>query len=394
MIKMKVSNKEKNILIILVTILVVVMYYQIPYRKEISKLKGVKENKLKVEERLTSYKGDIDNIEETEKDIKILNNKIQDRTMRFYPYIKDEKILLQLDELIKKSKLEVKLSFQQEGKEEKGEGKETSYDSMLKLVEEYKKLNKEDKDKKIEFDKNTLKVNLSFNGTYDNFETFLNDICNGGKTIFVDDIKINSGQGKINGTMNLNFLAIPKITREDEEYDKWPFSNSYGKSNPFDMQSGNAGISNGTIESNTLVPKDNYDFVMAVRPLSSDLPTLSLGKAQDNSRKTYIYCDSNEEETVDINIEKKEDKYFYKYKSKNGSYPRDYDSAMEFQPMGSEIVLKIFSTKRTDDKDSSSVNLRISNNTDKTVRIIIEGEENTSRIKVNSQGSNVEITKK
>ena len=265
---------------------------------------------------------------------------------------------------------------------------------MLKLVEEYKKLNKEDKDKKIEFDKNTLKVALSFNGTYDNFETFLNDICNGGKTIFVDDIKINSGQGKINGTMNLNFLAIPKITREDEEYDKWSFNNSYGKSNPFDMQSGNAGISKGTIESNSLVPRDNYDFVMAVRPLSSDLPTLSLGKAQDNSRKTYIYCDSNEEETVDINIEKKEDKYFYKYKSKNGSYPRDYDSAMEFQPMGSEIVLKIFSTKKTDDKDGSSVNLRISNNTDKTVRIIIEGEENTSRIKVNSQGSNVEITKK
>lgn len=391
---MKVSNKEKNILIILVTILVVVMYYQIPYRKEISKLKGVKENKLKVEERLTSYKGDIDNIEETEKDIKILNSKIQDRTMRLYPYIKDEKILLQLDELIKKSKLEVKLSFQQEGKEEKGEGKGTSYDSMLKLVEEYKKLNKEDKDKKIKFDKNTLKVTLSFNGTYDNLETFLNDICNGGKTIFVDDIKINSGQGKINGTMNLNFLAIPKITREDEEYDKWPFNNSYGKANPFDMQSGNSGISKGTIESNSLVPRDNYDFVMAVRPLSSDLPTLSLGKAQDNSRKTYIYCDSNEEETVDINIEKKEDKYFYKYKSKNGSYPRDYDSAMEFQPMGSEIVLKIFSTKKTDDKDGSSVNLRISNNTDKTVRIIIEGEENTSRIKVNSQGSNVEITKK
>lgn len=226
MIKMKVSNKEKNILIILVTVLVVVMYYQIPYRKEIGKLKDIEQNKLKVEERLTSYKGEIDNIEETEKNIKILNSKIQDRTMKFYPYIKDEKILLQLDGLIKKSKLEVKLSFQQEGKEEKGEGKGASYDSMLKLVEEYKKLNKEDKDKKIEFDKNTFKVTLSFNGTYDNFETFLNDICNGEKTIFVDDIKINSGQGKINGTMNLNFLAVPKITKEDEEYDNWPLNNS------------------------------------------------------------------------------------------------------------------------------------------------------------------------
>lgn len=135
---------------------------------------------------------------------------------------------------------------------------------------------------------------------------------------------------------------------------------------------------------------------MVSKPISSDLPTVMLGQANDTSNLSYVYADNSGTETVELVLTEETGRYYFKYKAGSNTYPLSYNgNGIEFKPLGDKIVLNILSTKRLNEEDLSGIALTITNNTKKEVEVIIENEDdNRPRISLASEGNNVKVTKK
>jgi type IV pilus assembly protein PilO len=108
-----------------------------------------------------------------------------------------------------------------------------------------------------------------------------------------------------------------------------------------------------------------YDFIMNVNPISSDLPTVTLGEVGDYNRESYVYVDRNGVEVVDVEIMQDGENYYYKYKTSMESYPLNYEEEwIEFVPENEYISMQVNSEPRSGADDESGVELNIVNESD------------------------------
>lgn len=431
---MKMSNKEKYLLGILGAVLVGVLYYQFVYTPQVNRIEELKLSKAEKEQHYIEIMNTIATLDERKGKVKGLNQLIIDKSVSFYPEIIQENLILQIDKLLTDSGLKGTISFSpvSVGQVEIATPGvnpyyETTFDS---IVEEYNYVFKdeiqEDQSEVTEDTEETItegevsqdssetstdvneeadinpnnmataqqiKVSLNFTGEYNALKQFIKLVNENERQIVISNISL-SGQGEgqsVTGSMNLEFYALPKVGNNDKDYLKWLLNNTYGKNYPFST----APAIGTTIEqlSNN---ENSYDFVMLAKPQSSDLPTVMLGQANDETNMSYIYSDNLEVEEVEIVLSEQNGKYYFKYKVDNTSYPLNYSgNGVEFTPVGEKIGLNILSTKRLSDEDKSGVNIKFVNNTNKAVEIIIENEDELRpRVAVNVEGKDVTITKK
>lgn len=411
------SKREKVLLYILLVIVILFGYYNYIYLKQSAKVLGLREERQKLETKLNMLNSQINSIQNRESDLKVLNTKIQDKSMTLYPVIAQEKIIVELDQLMTKSNVTGNLSFTEPAIQQIVESKQNSpkaeVSSLQSLVDQFDTITKDTskanassqaaaQSKAMINGHNTaalskaelMRVTLSFRGSYANTISFIQNIENHIKKVAINKVILSqSAKDEVTGSFELEFYAVPKLSNEDEEYMKWSYSNSYGKSNPFD--GGSAVSFSSTIEDSSIVKKDPYDFVMSVRSISSDLPTIMLGRANDSARNTYVYADSNSNENVEIYLTKKDDKYFYKYKTSKGTYPMQFTGeGLEFKPGSGSIGLKVYSNRKTADSDKAGANIKIVNNTDKVVNVSVENDDSASpRVNITGEGSSVDVKK-
>lgn len=443
---MKLSNREKIMLYILGIIIVVLGYYKFVYTYQIGIINEKTEAKNKIEEKYNTAVDTINKLDSKKSDLKILTAKINNEAMPFYPTISQEHIILELDKLLKDSGLDGSIKFEpiaSASVEEVDKKSEVLKDSSIeKIVDGYKNIdedsakdtesdtesekesnsknnnneisNKENSnynnsktdnnentnttssedsqnDNKNSKDQNTIqymKCEVDFQGSYDSLDKLLNTIGKNEKKIIVNSIKINEDTlNSVKGTINLEIYSIPKINDKLEDYLKWGLNNTYGKIVPFDT---NAATGNVKDES------DTQDFQGSVKSFTSDLPTVTLGKANDSLRTSYIYGDSNSRENAEMILAKDNDKYYYKYKTSKGSFPSNYnDIGREFVPNGDNILLKISSENRITSDDKSELNLKIINDTDKLLIVEIDGDDTANpRVTIDGDGNNIRVNKK
>ncbi len=68
----------------------------------------------------------------------------------------------------------------------------------------------------------SLTATIQFTGTYDQVRYFMTLLENMNRSIQVTNIAYTTGEnGFINGTINMNFYAIPKLVRQDDDYLTW-----------------------------------------------------------------------------------------------------------------------------------------------------------------------------
>lgn len=405
---MKISKREKLLLGILVVCIILLGYFKYVYAKQRIKAENLKSEKFALVTRLSLAKAQINSIKSKESDIKVLNSKIQDKSILLYPTIVQEKIIIELDTLMNNSKINGTIGFSdisvQTIEVKKPEEKKKVASTLQPFADQYNAyFNKQSKTDekssgntaKADNSKNTaeqMNVNLSFKGSYKNVTDFIKNIESSPKKIVITKMNLSqSGSDELSGSCELMFYAVPKISSEDEAYMKWNYNNSYGKPNPFD--SGSAIKVDSTIEDASKVKKEAFDFVMSVRSINSDLPTIMLGRANDNTRNTYVYSDNNSKEAVEIYVTQKDNKYFYKYKTSRGSYPMQFNGdGEEFNPINGEIALKIYSNKRSGTDDKASADIKIYNKTDKVVRANIENDDNVNpRVNITGDGNSVDV---
>lgn len=433
---MKLSNREKIMLCILGIIVLGIGYYNFIYKSLSEKVTTAENRKNEIENKYNAAMATIQNIDDKKSNLKILKSQILNCSEGFYPTISEEHIILELNQLLTESGLSGGIKFdpivtQSVEKVEK-ESVDIPESSMQKFVDQYSELapnsgitsgaktseqdgktisNNSDTSTSLQSnssnnsksnqerngtsnDKNSnsieyLKCSITFKGTYENLNTFLKSIRESNRKIMVNSLSTaQDSTNGINGTLKLEIYSVPKIDDELEQYLKW---NLDGNNN------GTATFSSNSINDIQDSEYEKVDFVLSSKPMSSDFPSVIMGKAKDSTRTTYVYADSNKPEDVELILTKEGNKYYYKYKTSKGTYPKDFNgNGVEFIPeLGTSINVDVFSESRTDSDDEAGVKLKITNNTDMLVNVNISGDDSTNpRIIVDGDSSNISVNSK
>jgi len=218
-----------------------------------------------------------------------------------------------------------------------------------------------------------ISVNIAFNSTYDNMIKFIDSIQNNAVDISITNVNtVSPGGDVLQGTMMLNFYGVPKLDSFIEENEEWVWKDlvQFGKNNPF--------TSNGVSAAFAGITNSKFDFYMSVKPESSDLPTVTVGKAGDENRSTYVYADSNTTENIEYQFKKESNKFYFKYKTGSNSYPSD-GTWKEFAPVVNDsAIVKVYSTPRNGKTDSAGVNIEVVNTSGLKIRFEIENDDKTN----------------
>ena len=398
---MKINKREKTLLFILALGVVGFGYYKVVWDYQYNKLKDLKSKELKVKEEYNHDVKMVNSIEPNKEEINIFNSEIQNLTAGFYSNISQPNIILELNNLMNDADVKGTMSFseiktmpvmeKQEGDSSSKSEDDENKNQIQGIVNDYnnitdKKKTEDGKDKKPEeiYNLNQMIVSLSLNGTYDNVMKFMKSIEENPKHINILNFNLSAqSDGNVSANMNIQLVAIPKIDASKEEFTT--ADEKYGKENPF---SGASAVGAGTIENELENSKVKNDFLMTVRPINSDLPTIVLGKADDKDKKTYLNNDENSVSNIEMCISGDNGKYYYKYKVEGKSYPTKFEgNGEEFKPNGNDISFEIFSEKRVNNDDKSGANIKIVNSSDKEVNLIInKDDEKSPRVNVTTEG--------
>jgi type IV pilus assembly protein PilO len=408
---MNISKREKYLIGILLAVLICFVYYQFIYVNQVEKLNNKRAEKNQVEQRYNEVMAAIANLDSKEESLKILKATVLDKSKRLYPTIMQEKIIIELDKLLTDSGLKGNIAFSpiEVASVEKMVSPEVqkTESSLKALVDEYNgstsneaTANGVEQQSQSNTSENgatseQLKVAINFSGNYEALKTFIASVQNYERKVVITNISISSkSQEELTGVMNLEFHAVPKLSDEDMEYLIWTLNNVYGKEVLF--SSGEAsGAYASTIEEQSS-EQDINDFVMMLRSSTSELPTVTIGKAKDDSRESYIYSDNDKTEEVEVAFDEIDGKTYYKYKTSTSYYPKDNSSqGKEFTSKSKDIVLEILSESRVGTSDNSGIKLKVINNTSKNIEVIVKDDDTSNpRVTVTSEGHTVNVTKK
>ncbi|CAG9365893.1 hypothetical protein [Clostridium perfringens] len=398
---MKINKREKTLLFVLALGVVGFGYYKVVWDYQYNKLKDLKSKELKVKQEYNDDVKMVNSIEPNKEEINIFNSEIQNLTSGFYSNISQPNIILELNNLMNDTNVKGTMSFseiktmpvmdKQEGDSSSKSENDENKNQIQGIVNDYnnitdKKKNEDKKNKKQEeiYNLNQMTVSLSVNGTYDNVMKFIKSIEENPKHINILNFNLSAQtDGNVSANMNIQLVAIPKIDASKEEFTT--ADEKYGKENPF---SGASVVGTGTIENELENSKVKNDFLMTVRPINSDFPTIVLGKSGDKDKKTYLNNDENSVSNIEMYISGDNGKYYYKYKVEGKSYPTKFEgNGEEFKPNGNDINFEIFSEKRVNKDDKSGANIKIVNSSDKEVNLIInKDDEKSPRVNVTTEG--------
>lgn len=410
---MKISQREKYLLMVVGCVLVAVLYYQFvltPQKEKIATLEG---QLMEVQTRHDQVMSNIATLPQRQEKIKGLTASISERTSTYYPTLIQEKIILELDEIIEETGITATVSFSAIGAQNVQGLSAGDYvkpqSSLEPLVDELNGLqssNQEDSSTENNQDSTSnsvgtssasaevLTVSMTFNGSYETVKTFIDTIQNWRYNLVITNLSLSpQSETDVAGSFNLEFYGVPKLQKQDQAYLEWTLSNTYGKDMPF-----STGVASGAY--NTMIEEllssgvKVYDFMMVVRSSTSDLPAVTIGKALDDTRESYLFADQNEVESVVMTLTQQNGVYYYRYETSEGTYPQATET-VEFTPTNGTINVQVISEPRQAASDLSGVSLKVINNTDLVVDVEVQDDDQiTPRVSVTSEGFTVNVTKK
>ena len=109
---MKISKREKIMLLALGIFALGILYYQFGYTTLVKKAEEKTKQKNEIEEKYNRAMNTINSMETQRSTVKILNAKIDDESAPFYPTISQEHIILEINKLLEDSGLEGGMTFE------------------------------------------------------------------------------------------------------------------------------------------------------------------------------------------------------------------------------------------------------------------------------------------
>ena len=421
---MKISQREKYLLTLIGCVLVGVLYYQFMYVPQQEKLA---QKELELQDTQIRYDEVMQNIatlEARQEKIKGISANVNELTYDYYPTLIQERLILELDDLIKESDVTATLSFSPITSAAvaplTAPGAIKPESSLKPFVDEYDVLTQEgatSSDKEVEDSKNPqeeapeastdteesttgataeiLTVGVTFNGSYENVKAFIDEIQAHRYNIIITNLSLSPQTEKeVAGSMNLEFYGVPKLNEQDQAYLEWTLEGDYGKEYPFSTGAATGAYSESENDLLSLGIRVN-DLMMVVRSNTSDLPNVTIGQSNDESLESYVYSDKEGNEKVDIYFVEEDGAYYFRYNTSEGEYPEGMSKGQVFKPKQETINLQILSEPRVAATDDTAVTVTIHNQTELTVDVQIKNDDaENPRVTVKTEGNAVNVTKK
>ncbi len=420
---MKISKREKIMLSSLGIVLVGSIYYQFVYSKQTEKVEALETQRNEVEAKYNEVIDTIRSLEQKQDRINSMYSTLDVKASKYYSYIIQENLILDLNSMLLDSELTGDLNFTElevksvESSTVSNIMKQNS--SIHQLVERYENAENstqevinsnideevsigtstdennvqnestENQEDSSEITVEQMSATLTYKGTFSQLKTFISKIEKSTKKIVITNCSITTdADDKVSGSMNLEFYAIPNLGDIKSYYENWDISELSGKEIPFNSMNTSVGFS-GT--SNT---DSKSDFIIEVNPESSDLPTVTIGKSNDSQRSTYIEADNVGIEAIEITLKNEGNKYYYTYRTSKNLYPGE-NKVAEFKPNSENINIDINSEPRLNSNDKSGIKLTVKNNTNKKINVNINSDDKERpRVTVAGEGSNISVIKK
>ena len=272
-----------------------------------------------------------------------------------------------------------------------------------------------------------METTLNFKGTYNELISLIGQVESYNEKIVINNINITGALGSnITGTLVLDFYGVPRLNNKDNF--KWDYKAPSGNKNPYvgssastlvntaittnnvastPANSGSTATNSGTSVTssastatkgvNTVAKAEvKSDFMLNAKPkTTNNLHTITIEKAKEESMKSYIYSNNTGIDLVEFYFTKIGSKYYYKYKTGIESYPENFKNCIEFVPNGGNIILDMTSQKRGISSDLSGANIRITNDTDKSVVVNISGDDkNKPRVNIIKEKGDISVVRK
>ncbi|NLK95214.1 MAG: hypothetical protein GX275_08495 [Clostridiales bacterium] len=409
---MKISRRDKNLLLVFAIVCILFCYFYFIFTGQRDDVNEKVSKRDALETEYNTAKSEIETLETRKTQVNELTAQAVDKASGFYPKILQYKLTSEINKLLVDNKISGSIAFNE--REIKGvedltpkttiEGS-TTFKPYVDTVKDPDNSNSNnisnnvtanntvENDASSSTDVNLtaqtceqMKAVISFTGTDEAMMNFMKALEAYDRRIVISEFTARPKNAtEIIGAMKLEFFAIPKVTDIDNEYSNWAYDKVFGKALLFSPEAATGAVND---ESNT---GDKNDFVAAIKSSKSDSSTFKMGRANDNTKSTYIYEESNDTINVEVEFTEVGGKFYYKYKSGNSTKPGNGNqNGTEFNPKTSDINLQVFSEARIGDDDKSGVEFKIINNTSKPVNIIVSDDDKSNpRVKVNSEGSGV-----
>ncbi len=258
---MKLSKREKTMLIVLAAILVLGGAYYLLLKPQMEKLDHLNDERDSLIMSLQSVESELVKNKKVDEKFELLYNKIEEKTRPFYPEILQDRIILIINALIAESEIDSSSLVFSDIKIipfETGVDEPISLIPLQEVVNRYYDIADENKDisDKTASAKGTpakdasagennpriipvMSATIQYQGTFEHITDFIKNTEALERTIVINNFSISiQEENTLNGSIQLDFYALPKIHLQDEEYFEWPYEDNYGKNNPFVYYSG------------------------------------------------------------------------------------------------------------------------------------------------------------
>ncbi len=457
---MTLSNREKKLLLALTVFgllfAVVFFVFRPIYEKKDVAMSTLEQSR----QELALLENNIINKQEQKKIIASLKDKVDFLQRVLPPAIYQENIIRALMDLSERHHLEVKTyNFDNVVKAPKYNPEKTSleyivenYDDSLlgtiskqmmqKRIEEIEENKQENEKNKQSWEQKvqSIKVNLSVEGSYNNIRAAIRELENNSNMIIITSYSFSKAQMDTNKksrfdddvTGNIALIYPYYYANEKLKDVCWKYETEFKRHNPFiydkrwdalfkqeapldiakyatspissvatePIRSANSSITSTPTQTTTLgydmpspeVPKIKSDFYLMMNSPSSIQPRYMIGKT--DARELELQS-GRKDETMELKIVEKDGKFSFQYKSDLSAFPQTppyYPFMPNYQD---KIFVELKSSPRVDNGDMGSVRLSVDNQSTRQVYLVLKQDDvNRPRLILDSIGSNVKLVKK
>jgi type IV pilus assembly protein PilO len=269
---MKLSKRERVLLIIFGCVSVLALSWFLLFQPQLLKLEALQSENVKLEKEKVQVASFPDTIKKLDSNLSQMLSDTEKKSARFFPDIQQDRLILILDDVLKKSQLQslsitckpvaltdfksnasginnaavkqfpLKDYVNSFNEANGGSGTQNSSKATGAATAANKETagqtangsasgqNQTQSGNQIE----TMNVTIQYKGTYPQLISFVKGIEGLNRTITIEKLTSGTDQGGlIKGSIIMDFYGLPKFQNQDKEFMNWPLKNEYGKDNPF-----------------------------------------------------------------------------------------------------------------------------------------------------------------
>lgn len=225
---------------------------------------------------------------------------------------------------------------------------------------------------------NTLTI--AYEGQYADWKNFIEYLNTYFSKNVIENISMSYSDitGEVSGTMTLNVYSI---VGNDTKYVEPEFNVPTGSDNIF--TSDILGAVN-IIDSTGDYIFSDYDYYMSINSVTAGIDACTMGRKGDITNESVVTGNTNEIQNVVLTIDGSGGTYTVAYKIGDSEYKE------ECKP-GNGLELLIISSGRTSESDKVGVNLTVKNNSDIPVNIKVFGDDKDARVNFKETVGNIVI---